>query len=454
MALSTPNVLIVESDSRQTEVVMDLIKDVVRARVDTTNSGERAIDLIARVPYQLIIADCGVGDMDGLSVLERVKRVSPTTGVILTSAFATVEEAVKAMRSGADEYLKKPFNPESFKLAVKRCLDRRDLYAADQSVSGMMLLLNACQLISGCLEEEKIIETVVGFIRRQTNPKGLALFKMSDNRRWHVPTSSDIDADVVEVLADGQNFLQAALEEKTVMKFVPRSNGSPETVVFQFRCVGDDPYFAVCIAPNGDLPPEELDSRLKLLQAQIQMTGRNISNYRGVRHLLFLDEPTGLGNTRHMHTCLEQAFDEYNKKGGAPFSVLFLDVDKFKGINDNFGHLVGTKLLFEMGQIIKANIKQGDLAFRYGGDEFVMLLKNTTISQSYAIAEKIRSQVEATKFMERENLNVKLTVSIGIANCPEHAVSKRDIIDAADGAMYAVKRSSRNNVYTAEKKAA
>lgn len=454
MTLSTPNVLIVENDSRQTEVMMDLIKDVMRARVDTTNSGERAIDLISRMPYQLIIADCGVGDMDGLSVLERVKRVSPTTGVILTSGFATVEEAVKAMRFGADEYLKKPFNPESFKLAVKRCLDRRALYAGDEIVSGMMLLLNACQLVSGCLEEEKILETVVGFIRRQTGAKGLALFKHAENRRWHIPTSSDVDPEVVEVIVEGQNFIQACIEEKSPMKIVPRSNGTPETVVFQFKCVGDDPYFVVAIAPKWEIPSEELDSRFRLLQAQIQMTGRNIQNYRGVRHLLYLDEPTGLGNTRHMHSCLDQAFDEWAKKPGRPFSVLFLDVDKFKGINDNYGHLVGTKLLYEMGQIIKKNIKPEDLAFRYGGDEFVMLLRNTDLAQAFDIAEKIRAEVEAAKFMEREGLNVKLTVSVGVANCPEHATCKRDIIDAADGAMYAVKRSSRNSVYVAEKKAA
>src|SRR5690242_916015 len=123
MGLSTPNVLIVEGDSRHTELVTDLIRDVVRAKVDSTNSGERALELVSRMPYQLVVADCDVGDMDGLSILERVKRVSPTTGVILTSAYASVEEAVKAMRSGADEYFKKPFNPENFKLAVRRCLD-------------------------------------------------------------------------------------------------------------------------------------------------------------------------------------------------------------------------------------------------------------------------------------------------------------------------------------------
>ena len=454
MGLSTPNVLIVESDSRHTEMITDLIKDVVRAKVDTTNSGERALELVSRMPYQLVVADCGVGDMDGLSILERVKRVSPTTGVILTSNFATVEEAVKAMRSGADEYFTKPFDLENFKLAVRRCLDRRALYTGDETVTGMMLLLNACQLVSGCLEEEKIFETVTGYVKRLSAATGIALFRMCKGKREHIPTSSDVDADVVEVIVEGHGFLKVCFDEKTPTKVIPKTNGAPEIAVFQFGCASEEAYFVVCLAPSWTVPAEEADSRFKLLKAQIQMTGRNIQNYRGVKSLLHLDEPTGLFNSRYLHVCLDKHFEAWKRKEIPAFSVLFLDVDKFKGINDSHGHLIGTKLLLEMGEIIRGVIKKEDFAFRYGGDEFVMLLTDTNAAKASELAEKIRTQVEKNTFLARDGLNVKLTVSIGIANCPEHAVTKRDIIEAADGAMYAVKRSTRNRVYLAEKKAA
>src|SRR5688572_6142631 len=102
---------------------MELIRDVVRAQVDSTNTGERALELVSRTPYQLVIADCGSMGVDGMSILERVKGASPSTSVILTSPYATIDEAVKAMRLGAEDYFKKPFNPEHFKLAVRRCLD-------------------------------------------------------------------------------------------------------------------------------------------------------------------------------------------------------------------------------------------------------------------------------------------------------------------------------------------
>lgn len=447
--------LIVHKDAAENDLVSELVRDVQAATISLCDTADKALDLVNRTTFQLVIADCGDSGIDGLAILERVKRVSPTTSVILASALATVDEAVRAIRSGAEEYFKKPFNPEHFKLAVRRCLDRRALYSGDQGVTGLMMLLNACQLISGFLEEEKILETTAGYLRRETNCKAMGLFRLYDGRRTRVPTSSDIDPDVVEVLTEGQNFIQGCRDEKSPMKVVPKSGATPEIAIFQFKSVNETEYFFVCLNPTWATPPEEVVSRYRVLQAQIQMAARNIQNYRGVRHLLYLDEPTGLGNTRYLHHVLDQSFDKWEKAGRkGTFSVLFIDVDKFKGINDTHGHLVGTKLLHEMGQIIKQNLRKTDVAFRYGGDEFVVLLDGASSAVACAIAERIRSQVEGTQLLAREGHDIRLTLSIGVANCPEHAVSKKDIIDAADNAMYAVKRSSRNRVYLAEKKKA
>lgn len=461
------NILIVDSDHSQAELAMDLIKDVTRAQIDTTNSGERAIELVSRMPYQVVIADSAISDMDILSILERVKRVSPMTSVILTSSFASIEEAVKAVRLGADEYFKKPYNPEHFKLAVRTCMDRRALFTDDKAVSGLMLLLNACQLVSGYLEEEKIFETVTGYLRRETSSKGLALYCVTSQEKIRLNTAADLDADVVQVMVDSHNLLESLKDEKAPVAVIQKTSASPEVVVFQFRCVGDPKYMCVCIAPTWCTSLDEVTSRFRLLQAQIQMTARNIQNYRSVRGLLYLDEPTGLYNTRFLHLSVEKFFERWENtqkhakerneaiesaKGG--FSILFLDVDKFKDVNDKHGHLVGTKLLYEMARIIKHCIRKTDLAFRYGGDEFVMLLDNAKIEVAQLIAERIRSEVENTVFLAREGLKIRLTVSIGVANCPEHATTKKEIIEAADNAMYTVKRTTRNKVYVAERKIA
>lgn len=454
MPSSIPNILIVQADARETEIVSELIRDVVRAQVDTTNSGERALELVSRTNYQLIIADSGGAAVDGMAILERVKHLSPSTAIILTSGLATIEDAVKAMRLGAEEYFKKPFNLEHFKLAVRRCLDRRALYTGDQSVTGLMMLLNACQLVSGSLEEDKIIDTVAAYLHRETASKGFAVFRMDKEQRTRVTTDSDTDPDVVEVLIDSHHVIGACRDEKTHIKIVPRGASAPEMAVFQFKCSGAAEYFAICLNPSWATPPEEVASRFRVLQAQVEMTGRNISNYRGVRHLLYLDEPTGLYNTRYLQHCLDEFFTRAAGDQKATFSILFLDVDRFKSVNDRHGHLIGTRLLHEVGQLIKKGLRNGDVAFRYGGDEFIAILDGAGAEEAREIAERIRQAVEKHSFLAREALNIRLTVSIGVANCPEHASTKREVIEAADNAMYAVKRDCRNNVYIAAKKAA
>jgi len=300
------NILIVESDTRQTELMVDLINDVAfRPSVDTTNSPERSLELIGRSNYQLVIMDTGTGKVDGVSILERIKSISPSTSVIMTSSFATIEEAVKAVRLGADEYFKKPFNPEQFKLAVRRALDRRDLYSGDEAVVGLMNLLNCCQLISGCLEEEKIFDTVLGYLKRETHSQAAACFIYTNNKKKSEPKrielSNEQDADVVEVMVSSVNVIQSHATEPGSMKILPKAQGNPEIVIFRFAWNEERSYYVVCASPTWAISVDEVDSRVRLLQSQIHMTARNIDSYRDVQHLLNLDEPTGLFNTRYLH---------------------------------------------------------------------------------------------------------------------------------------------------------
>ncbi len=471
--LPNSTILIIDSDTKQAELISELVTDIwperlrdVRATrtkvtLDSINSGAQALELISRSTYQLVIADCSVEDMDGISILERVKRVAPQTSVILISSNATIEEAVKAIRLGADEYLQKPFNPEHFKVSVQRCLEKRQLFNGDATVSSFMHLLNACQLISACLEEERVLETVLTYIKRETQAQALATFRYKnsknpkDSKVSYIPIIGDINADVTEVFVEGHHFIQTCYDEKSPIKVFPKTSSRPEIAVFQFYCAAETPYFIVCAATHLNTTQEELDSRFRLLQAQTYMTGKTIQNYRGVKHLLYLDEPTGLYNTRYLQYSVDKLIEKSKKDLTlTPFSVLFLDIDKFKNVNDQFGHLIGTKLLYEMGQVMKHCIRASDLAFRYGGDEFVVILTSMHTQDAWEIAERLRSKVENLHFLSRENLNIHLTISIGVANYPEHATTKREIIEAADTAMYAAKRTTRNKVYIAEKKAA
>lgn len=171
-----------------------------------------------------------------------------------------------------------------------------------------------------------------------------------------------------------------------------------------------------------------------------------VDHYK-VREQSFVDDVTDLYNQRYLPLVLDKEIARV-VRSQEKFAVLFLDIDYFKFVNDTCGHLVGSQILVEMAQIIQSQIRTNDFAFRYGGDEFVVILTQTTVDKAQAVAERIRLAVEQKSFVvEGGPADLKLTVSIGLAGFPDHAKTSQDIIQLADDAMYFAKSKSRNTVY-------
>jgi len=156
---------------------------------------------------------------------------------------------------------------------------------------------------------------------------------------------------------------------------------------------------------------------------------------------------TPLFNQRFLPIVLDNEISRAHRHGGE-FTVLFMDIDCFKSVNDTRGHWIGSKLITQLGQMIADNIRTCDFGFRYGGDEFVIVLVSTGVTSGKLIAERIRRKVESSVF-NVEGQDVNLTVSIGVATYPDHAQSREDLIKIADQAMYSGKSQSRNIVYVA-----
>lgn len=161
----------------------------------------------------------------------------------------------------------------------------------------------------------------------------------------------------------------------------------------------------------------------------------------------FLDDLTSLYNQRYLPLVLDSEMAR-SKRAYTKFSVLFMDLDHFKKVNDNKGHWVGSQLLIEMGKIVKGNIRSCDYGFRYGGDEFVVILVDTDAQGAQVVAERLRKQVEESTFLV-DGHSMRLTVSVGVACFPDHAKTRQDVIRMADEAMYHGKHKSRNIVYVA-----
>ena len=177
-----------------------------------------------------------------------------------------------------------------------------------------------------------------------------------------------------------------------------------------------------------------------------------IDNARAVekiQELTITDDCTGLYNARHLYKTLESEVYR-SARFGYEFSVIFLDLDHFKIVNDSFGHLVGSKLLQEIGFKIKSQLRLIDYAFRYGGDEFVILLPQTDKNSAMVVAKRIQDMMRSTVFLAEDGLNLSVRCSMGLATYPEDAKSSHEIIRQADEMMYMVKNSSRDNIAVAQ----
>ncbi len=174
----------------------------------------------------------------------------------------------------------------------------------------------------------------------------------------------------------------------------------------------------------------------------------NARNFRRISELVITDDLTGLFNGRHFHALLEEEIERVRRFGGK-LSLVFIDLDYFKKVNDTRGHLVGSRTLAELGQLIKKNLRKVCKPARYGGDEFVIILPNTSKNGAMTLANRLLNIFRNHVFYDDEAAPFQLTASLGISTFPDDAQSKDDLIRLADKAMYRVKESTRNAVMSA-----
>ncbi len=175
----------------------------------------------------------------------------------------------------------------------------------------------------------------------------------------------------------------------------------------------------------------------------------NSRSVEKIQELTITDDCTGLYNARHLYKTLEAEVYR-SARFGYEFSVIFMDLDHFKTVNDTYGHLVGSKLLQEIGFKVKSQLRLIDYAFRYGGDEFVILLPQTDKNSALVVAKRLQEMMRRTQFLSDDGLNLNVRCSMGLATYPEDAKSSHEIIRQADEMMYMVKNSSRDNIAVAQ----
>jgi diguanylate cyclase (GGDEF)-like protein len=214
-------------------------------------------------------------------------------------------------------------------------------------------------------------------------------------------------------------------------------------VRFRDQCLGVIELVNCIDAVNGFSQRD-----LALLEALADYAAIAIENARHVQRiheLTITDDCTSLYNARHLNFMLDTEIYRSHRYA-FEFSLIFIDLDHFKSVNDTYGHLAGSKLLSEIGEAVKERCRMIDMAFRYGGDEFVVLLPQTSKENALSVAHRVHKLIRETVWLKDSGINVHITASVGVASYPTDSRTKAELLHLADEAMYAVKNSTRDSV--------
>ena len=190
---------------------------------------------------------------------------------------------------------------------------------------------------------------------------------------------------------------------------------------------------------------DNLDLLVKLMD-YAALSIERVSLYHKMAELAITDDLTKLFNSRYLNRTIEVELHRC-ERSRTSVSLIFMDIDYFKQVNDNYGHLVGSKLLVEVSQLLIRSLRSIDIVARYGGDEFVVVLPQTPPDVAAKVAERIRKAIAQNTFLKKDGHVIKITASFGVSSYPESAKTKEELLKLADEAMYRVKNYTRNGVY-------
>ncbi|PLX38952.1 MAG: sensor domain-containing diguanylate cyclase [Deltaproteobacteria bacterium] len=240
--------------------------------------------------------------------------------------------------------------------------------------------------------------------------------------------------DVYEDSRFDRNISRSTYERDRSVLVVPLKYKNHVVGVIEFA--NPDPAPFMCIVAR-----EVLSAVASLVAAAVD----GARSYSRLQHMVIVDELTGLYNASYLMDFIGNEIERAIRYK-TPLSLIFIDLDFFKRVNDSHGHIVGSRTITEVGLLLKASIRKSDIAARYGGDEFVLVLPNTGKDGAKVLACNLRRVVAENDFLVEEGCFIKITASFGVASFPEDGDSKLKVLQNADKAMYLAKQSGRNRV--------
>ncbi len=225
-------------------------------------------------------------------------------------------------------------------------------------------------------------------------------------------------------------------------------------LAFPLRCRNRTVGVLVALDPLPSAAAPSLGSTvlatLRTLLEPVAIALDNALALQRAEALSVIDDLTGLSNSRYLNLVLRRE-EKRSMRSGRPLSVLFIDMDGFKNLNTEHGHVAGSRALVEVASVIRSCARETDVVARFGGDEFAVILPDTGREGAVFVAQRICDRIRAFRFLEPDGLTVRLTASIGVATLPDVTGSAEELLRTADRAMYRVKDAGKNGIFVAEK---
>jgi two-component system, cell cycle response regulator len=425
----------------------------------TAEDGFQALALCDKTQVDLVLLDIMMPGIDGFQVCEQLKA-NPKTAhipVVMVTALDQPSDRVRGLKVGADDFLTKPVNDLQLMSRVKSLLrlkalsdelriradTARAIGVMDPAVGegapsdepGQVLLVD-----SRASSHERIIKSLrpIAEVTAMSDPQS-ALFHVAENPIDLVIVNSNlVDYDPLRLCSQLRSL------ERT--RFIPvllmADEGAEQQIVRALE-LGVNDYIMRPVDPN------ELVARSL---TQIRRKRYNERLRESVQHTIELavtDGLTGLSNRRYLDSHLKLLLDRASARG-RPLSVCITDIDRFKSINDTYGHDAGDDVLREIANRIRSTVRGADLACRYGGEEFVVVMPDTTIDMAASIAERLRGAIESTPFLLKQSgVQLSVTASLGLATRTGNDDTPDKLLKSADLALYQAKNTGRNRVVSA-----
>ncbi|TDR30872.1 PleD family two-component system response regulator [Aquamicrobium defluvii] len=424
--------------------------------VVTANSGAEALEICETSKVDVVLLDVMMPEMDGFEVCRRLKS-DPATAhlpVVMITALDQVTDRVRGLEAGADDFLTKPVNDLQLMTRVKSLVrlkmltDELRLRTATAASIGLEDLLG-----NGAGSGQDPAKVLLIDARKQTFEKIRSRLKGG----IELDFASDPNAGFFRAAEGGYEcvIVSTALPDVDPLRLCSQLRSLDRTRFLPIILLADrddDPRIirGLELGVNDFLvrpvEPHELTARLTTQIRRKRYNDRLRASVAQSIEMAVTDALTGLHNRRYLDNHLQTLFERAVARR-RPLSVMIVDLDRFKSINDRFGHDGGDDVLREFARRLRQNMRGIDLICRFGGEEFVVVMPDTDGPVAEKVAERIRAEIARTPFMiGKEGQAVTVTISVGVSSARGQADDVRSLLKRADMALYEAKKSGRNKV--------